>query len=97
MTKVYVFVAILSWSRTLFLRFTTDIQLLTWLDCHRRAFEHFGGVTREVLIDNLKRSSDFRVGRREIEPTEVKEDRPLEAVGVAVASRSVLDELDLAV
>jgi len=53
MTKVYVFVAILAWSRTLFVRFTTDMQLLTWLDCHRRAFEYFGGVTQEVLIDNL--------------------------------------------
>jgi len=51
MTKVYVFVAILSWSRTLFVHFTTDMQLLTWLDCHRRAFEFFGGVPREVLID----------------------------------------------
>ena len=42
-------------------------------------------------------SSDFRVGRGEIEPAEVKEDRALEAVGVAVASGSVLDELNLAV
>jgi transposase len=62
MTKVYVFVAILSWSRTLFVRFTTDMQLLTWLDCHRRAFEYFGGVTREVLIDNLKTGVDSRAG-----------------------------------
>jgi len=22
----------------------TDMRLLTWLDCHRRAFEFFGGV-----------------------------------------------------
>jgi hypothetical protein len=43
------------------------------------------------------RSSGFRVGRREIESAEVKEDRALEAVRVAEASRSVLDELDLAV
>ncbi len=62
MTKVYVFVAILSWSRTLFVEFTTDMQLLTWLDCHRRAFEFFGGVPREVLIDNLKTRVDSRAG-----------------------------------
>jgi transposase len=62
MTKIYAFVAILAWSRTLFVRFTTDMQLLTWLDCHRRTFEYFGGVTREVLIDNLKTGVDSRAG-----------------------------------
>jgi transposase len=62
MTKVYVFVAILAWSRTLFVRFTTDMQLLTWLDCHRRAFEFLGGVPSEVLIDNLKTGVDSRAG-----------------------------------
>jgi transposase len=63
MTKVYAFVAVLAWSRTLFLRFTTDMELLTWLDCHRRAFEFFGGVPREVLIDNLKTGVDSRAGQ----------------------------------
>jgi transposase len=62
LTKMYVFVAILAWSRTLFVRFTTDMQLLTWLDCHRRAFAFFGGVPREVLIDNLKTGVDSRAG-----------------------------------
>jgi hypothetical protein len=58
-------------------------------------------IAEESLLkfcgDYFSRSSDFRVGRREIEPTEMKEDRPLEAVYVAVPSRSVLDELDLTV
>ena len=62
MTKVYVFVAILAWSRTLFVRFTTDMRLLTWLDCHRRAFEFFGGVPHEVLFDNLKTGVESRAG-----------------------------------
>ena len=52
--KVYAFVAIMAWSRALFVHFTTDMKLLTWLDCHRRAFTFFGGVPSEVLIDNLK-------------------------------------------
>lgn len=60
--KVYAFVAILAWSRTLYVRFTTDMQLLTWLDCHRRAFEYFGGVPGEVLIDNLKTGVMSRAG-----------------------------------
>ena len=60
--KVYVFVAIMAWSRSLFIRVTTDMQLLTWLDCHRRAFEYFGGVPAEVLIDNLKTGVLSRAG-----------------------------------
>ncbi len=52
--KLYAFVAIMAWSRALFVYFTTDMQLLTWLDCHRCAFAFFGGVPSEVLIDNLK-------------------------------------------
>lgn len=52
--KLYAFVIIMAWSRALFVCCTTDMQLFTWLDCHRRAFEFFGGVPSEVLIDNLK-------------------------------------------
>jgi len=60
--KVYTFVAIMAWSRELFIQFTTDMKLLTWLDCHRRAFEFFGGVAAEVLIDNLKTGVISRAG-----------------------------------
>jgi len=61
--KVYAFVAILAWSRTLFVRFTTEMELLTWLDCHRRAFLFFGGVPEEALIDNLKTGVVSRAGK----------------------------------
>jgi len=60
--KLYAFVAIMAWSRALFVYFTTDMRLLTWLDCHRRAFEFFGGVPAEVLIDNLKTGVLSRAG-----------------------------------
>ena len=60
--KLYAFVAIMAWSRALFVCCTTDMQLLTWLDCHRRAFEFFGGVPSEVLIDNLKTGVLSRAG-----------------------------------
>lgn len=60
--KVYVFVAVMAWSRALFVRFTTDMQMLTWLDCHRRAFAFFGGVPNEVLVDNLKTAVVSRAG-----------------------------------
>jgi transposase len=61
--KLYVFVAILAWSRTLFVRFTTDMELLTWLDAHHRAFMFFGGVPNEALIDNLKTGVIARAGK----------------------------------
>lgn len=60
--KVYVFVAVMAWSRALFVHFTTDMQMLTWLDCHRRAFAFFGGVPNEVLVDNLKTAVVSRAG-----------------------------------
>ncbi len=60
--KLYAFVAIMAWSRALFVCFTTDKQLLNWLDCHRRAFTFFGGVPSEVLIDNLKTGVLSRAG-----------------------------------
>jgi transposase len=60
--KIYVFVAVMAWSRALFVRFTTDMQMLTWLDCHRRAFAFFGGVPNEVLVDNLKTAVASRAG-----------------------------------
>lgn len=60
--KLYAFVAIMAWSRELFVRFTSDMRLLTWLDCHRQAFAFFGGVPAEVLIDNLKTGVLSRAG-----------------------------------
>ena len=65
-TKLYVFVAVMAWSRALFVRFTTDMQMLTWLDCHRRAFVFFGGVPKQVLVDNLKTAVTSRVGENVI-------------------------------
>ena len=52
----------MSWSRALFVRFTTNMRMLTWLDCYRQAFEFFGGVPSEVLIDNLKMGVISRAG-----------------------------------
>ena len=60
--KLYVFVAVMAWSRALFVHFTTDMQMLNWLDCHRRAFAFFGGVSNEVLVDNLKTAVVSRAG-----------------------------------
>lgn len=50
----YCFVMTLSWSRHMFVRFVFDQRTATWLECHRLAFEAFGGVPEEMVIDNLK-------------------------------------------
>ena len=51
--KTYVFVMILSYSRHRFVRFVFSQNSETWIDCHIRAFEFFGGVPETILLDNL--------------------------------------------
>jgi transposase len=48
------FVATLGYSRASYVEFVTDEKLASLLGCHERAFEFFGGVTREILYDNMK-------------------------------------------
>lgn len=52
--KTWFFVMTLAWSRYQYVEMVTDQKVLTWLGCHRRAFEFFGGVPGKVVIDNLK-------------------------------------------
>jgi transposase len=49
-----VFAMTLSWSRALFIDFSFDQQMETFLRMHRRALEFFGGVPRHIVYDNLK-------------------------------------------
>ncbi len=50
----WVFVMTLAWSRHAYAEFVTDQTVATWLGCHRRAFEWFGGGVSRVIIDNPK-------------------------------------------
>jgi transposase len=52
--KAWAFVMTLSFSRHSYVEFVFDQEVDTWLRCHRRAFEWFGGVVRRVVLDNLK-------------------------------------------
>jgi hypothetical protein len=52
--RAWVFVMVLSWSRHLYAEAVFDQRLETWLLCHRRAFEAFGGAPARVVPDNLK-------------------------------------------
>lgn len=52
--RIYAFVTILAYSRTMYLEFTEDEKLDTLIDCHIRAFEYFGGRPEVMLYDNMK-------------------------------------------
>lgn len=48
------FAMVLSHSRALYVDFSLDQRMETFLAMHRRALEFFGGVPRKILYDNLK-------------------------------------------
>ncbi|MDD5511817.1 MAG: IS21 family transposase [Dehalococcoidales bacterium] len=50
----YCFVMMLSSSRHQYVEFVFDQKMETWIGCHRRAFRSFGGVPKEIVVDNLK-------------------------------------------
>lgn len=60
LTKVQIFVMVLGYSRSLYVSFTENQKLDTLIDCHLRAFEWFGGMTSEILYDNMKTVVDKR-------------------------------------
>lgn len=52
--KSWIFVMTLSWSRHMYAEFIWDQSVMTWLACHRHAFEWFNGLPKRVIIDNPK-------------------------------------------
>ena len=52
--KLYLFSMILGHSRKIYSEFIDRCDLPTFLDCHRHAFDYFGGVTEEILYDRMK-------------------------------------------
>ena len=52
--RAYVFVMTLGYSRHQYAELVFDQKVSTWVACHRRAFEAFGGVPRRIVPDNLK-------------------------------------------
>lgn len=57
-TNVSVFVATLPFSGRVFAYGCLDEKQPAWLDAHRRAFEHFGGVPMVVVPDNASTASN---------------------------------------
>ena len=52
--KSWIFVMTLCFSRHMYVEIVPDQTVMTWLGCHRRGFEFFGGVPEKVIIDNAK-------------------------------------------
>jgi len=52
--RAWAFIMTLSYSRHRFVRFIFRQDVKSWIDCHVRAFEFFGGVPVSVVLDNLK-------------------------------------------
>jgi len=52
--KVWLFAMVLGHSRYLWGQYVLHQDLATVLRCHMEAFEHFGGVPREILYDRMK-------------------------------------------
>jgi len=81
--KVYSFHMVLSYSRDPFCCFTTSQDLVSFWDCHARAFAHFGGVPRVIVYDRTK-----TVVRRHVAPGEAV---PLHPEAVAFAGHYDFD------
>ncbi len=52
--RTWAFVMTLCFSRHQYVEFVFDQTVMTWLGCHRRAFEWFGAVPSRAIIDNPK-------------------------------------------
>jgi len=53
--KLYCFNMILGYSRMKFVEFTLQTDTATFIQCHLNAFKYFGGYTKEILYDNIKK------------------------------------------
>ena len=64
LVKVYLFVATLPYSQYSFVELCLDMKMDSFLRCHIRMYEYFGGVTTRLVCDNLKTGvvSDPREG-----------------------------------
>jgi transposase len=53
-SRLSAFIAILGYSRMAYVEFVENEQIDTLLQCLLHTFEYFGGVTEELLFDNMK-------------------------------------------
>ncbi len=63
--KLYLFSIILGYSRKIYAELIRHCDLTTFLDCHIRAFDYFGGVPTEILYDRMKNVYIGRIAGRD--------------------------------
>ena len=51
--EVNIFLMVLGYSRTKFVKLTSDTTQKTLFECMNEAFEYFGGVPKEIVFDNM--------------------------------------------
>ncbi len=51
---IHAFVAVLGYSRALFVSFTDNMRYETLESCHRQAFDYFQGIPQQIWYDNMK-------------------------------------------
>ncbi|HEJ0335100.1 TPA: IS21-like element ISSen3 family transposase [Klebsiella aerogenes] len=72
-SPLHVFVAVLGYSRMLYIEFTDNMRYDTLEACHRNAFSFFGGVPQEVLYDNMKtvvlQRDAYQTGQHRLHPS----------------------------
>jgi len=51
---IYAFIIVLSYSRMMYVRFTTSMRMGELIDCHQQAFAFFNGWPQTILYDNMK-------------------------------------------
>ena len=61
--RLYLFCMVLSYSRYMYITFTTSMDSDIFMACHIKAFRYFGGVPKSLLYDNLKSVVSHRYGR----------------------------------
>jgi len=54
MRRAHAFIMTLSYCRLPYVEFVFDQGQETWVKCHIRAFEFFGGIPERIILDNLK-------------------------------------------
>lgn len=52
--SIYIFVMVLSYSRYMYVEYTTSMKTEQLIKCHLNAFEYFGGWPSSILYDNMK-------------------------------------------
>src|SRR5947208_482434 len=62
---VYIFIMVLSFSRMLYVEFTSSMKLPALIQCHLNAFQFLAGWPLEILYDNMKQ---VRLGPTELNP-----------------------------